>query len=114
MLLFVCRMMALEVQINTILDTCKKTSTLESFPLLTKALRAPSYLFKAAFMIWKLIKAGIKMVSAIQSVKALGTQKLGQVRFRKDIMTETLETDLLLLHHGVVPNFQITRLLGCE
>ena len=65
-------------------------------------------------MIWKLRKAGIKMVSGVQTIEALGTQKLEQVRFRKGSMTETLGADLLLLHHGVVPNVQITRLLGCE
>ena len=114
MLLIACRMLDAGVRISAILDTGNKTSTLESLPLLPKALRTPSYLFKGASMIWKLRKAGIKMVSGIQAVEALGTQKIEQVRFRKGSMTETLGAGLLLLHHGVVPNVQITRLLGCE
>jgi len=114
MLLIACRMLDTGVSIGAILDIGKRTSIFESLALLPKALRGSSYLFKGISMIWKLRKAGVRIVTGIQSIEAIGTEKLEQVRFTKGIKSETLKSDLLLLHHGVVPNVQMTRLLGCE
>lgn len=114
MLLIACRMLEAGVIIKAILDIGNRNSPLESLALIPRALRMPSYLFKGVSMIWKLRKAGIRIIKGIQSIEAIGKEKLEHVRFIKGIKSETLKSDLLLLHHGVVPNVQMTRLLGCE
>jgi len=108
------RLLAEGVVISALLDTTPKKALLKAIPYLPAALRAPQYLFKGAGMLLKLKWAGIPVHTGIEYIKAEGKNRLERVRFKSKGRTQTTAADLLLLHHGLVPNFQITSLLGCE
>lgn len=108
------RLMAEGVEISALLDTNPKKALLKAIPHLPAALRAPQYLMKGAGMLLKLKSARIPVYTGIEHILADGKDKLERVRFKSNGRLHTIETELLLLHHGLVPNVQITRLLGCE
>jgi len=114
LLLIANRLLAEGVEISAILDTNPNKALLKAIPHLPAALRAPEYLIKGAGMLLKLKSTRIPVFSNIEDIKAEGRDRLEQVRFKSNGRLQTIETDLLLLHHGLVPNVQITRLLGCE
>lgn len=114
LLLIANRLLAEGVEISALLDTNPKTALLKAIPYLPAALRAPEYLIKGGGMLLKLKRARIPVFSGIEDIKAEGKDRLEQVRFKSNGRLQTIKTNLLLLHHGLVPNVQITRVLGCE
>lgn len=114
LLLIANRLIAEGVEISALLDTTPKKALLKAIPHLPAALRAPEYLIKGAGMLLKLKSARIPVFTGIEYIKAEGKDRLERVRFKSNGRLQAIETDLLLLHHGMVPNVQITRLLGCE
>lgn len=114
LLLTANRLLDQGVEISAILDTNPRIAIFKAAPYLPAALRAPEYLMKGAAMLLKLKRARIPVFSGIDEIKAEGKDRLERVRFKSNGRLLTTETDLLLLHHGLVPNVQITRLLGCD
>ena len=66
-------------------------------------------------MLWQMFTSGAKVHLGVTGIVAQGEAHLQKVQFQQGSATwKELPADLLLLHHGVVPNIQITRQLGCE
>jgi NADPH-dependent 2,4-dienoyl-CoA reductase/sulfur reductase-like enzyme len=78
------------------------------------ALRAPGYLFKGMRMLAKLRAAGVCRHVATGPVRVLGAERAEAVEFQGRGGVQRLAADLVLLHHGVIPNVQLTRMLRLE
>ena len=113
LLLVACRLLDAGVRITALLDTNQHYALFKALPYLPKALRGFNYLKKGASLLWKIRNAGIPIYTGVESLEALGNPTLKQVRFKKGENSTELPAEMLLLHHGVVPNIQITRQLGC-
>jgi NADPH-dependent 2,4-dienoyl-CoA reductase/sulfur reductase-like enzyme len=114
LLLIACRLLDAGVKIGAFLDTNPASSLWKALPHLPQALRGMGYLTKGLGMLWKLHTSGVPVYQGVDAIEAQGEQQLEQVRFRRGGEWRTVPADLLLLHHGVVPNVQISRQLGCE
>ena len=114
LLLITCRLLDAGVKITALLDTNRRLALLKALPYLPKALRSIGYLTKGMAMLHKIRSAGIQIYSGINGIEALGNSKFEKVRFKIGERTLEKSSGMLLLHNGVVPNLQITRLLGCE
>jgi NADPH-dependent 2,4-dienoyl-CoA reductase/sulfur reductase-like enzyme len=114
LLLVACQMLDAGVSIAGIVETSPLINRWRSLRHLPSALGAPKYLAKGARMLWRLKRAGIPMFTAATSLRAEGTEKVEGVKFRVEGMEHRLEADMVLLHHGVVPNTQLTRLLRVD
>jgi thioredoxin reductase/bacterioferritin-associated ferredoxin len=113
LLLIANRLLDAGVKISALLDTKPKKAFFKALPYLPAALRTSGYLLKGAGMILKLRASKVPIYSCIENIKAEGEEGLNQVRFKTNGQWRTIMTGLLLLHQGLVPNVQLSRLLGC-
>ncbi len=75
------------------------------------ALRGWRYLLKGAGLLAQIKRAGVKRYTGACDIALQGQDRVTAVRFVCGGKTHQIETDLALLHMGVVPNTQISRLL---
>ncbi|WP_431282522.1 NAD(P)/FAD-dependent oxidoreductase [Humitalea sp. 24SJ18S-53] len=80
---------------------------------LPRALGAADYLLRGAGMMARLRASGIPVHHAVEGLEALGQERLTRLRFRSDGATQEIETGLLAIHDGVVPDVQAAMALGC-
>lgn len=114
LLLVACRLLENGVQIAAILDTRQFGDYIRAIPFLPKALQAPHYLLKGLKMRAMILGRRVPYFNAVRNLRANGTDHVKSVSFTSGGKNRTIETGLLLLHDGVVPNTQITRQLECE
>ncbi len=86
-------------------------SALRHFGGLLRGYRA---LLKGLGLMWKLKRAGVKRYVGAKDLKITGAAEATGVSFALGGGLQELSGDAVLLHAGVVPNTQITRLLELE
>jgi len=103
---------ALGVTIDALLDTAPAENW-------RRALRhAPGFL--ASRYAWKglglLLKAlaTTRVIRGVEAVSAIGDRRLSAVSYRKGAVERTIPANALLLHHGVVPQINLTWSTGAE
>ena len=101
------------VDLAAVLETVGAAAKLAALRYLPRALGAPQYLLKGMGLMAAVRRAGVRHVTGIEGLRALGGERVGGVGYLKDGSWRDLDCDLLLLHQGVIPNLQITRALGC-
>jgi thioredoxin reductase/bacterioferritin-associated ferredoxin len=99
---------------KAIVETVPAGRLLKAARHLPRALKAFSYLRKGLSMKRRLNKAGVPFYSDASQVAIEGTIAVEAVRFTSKGKQHRLVTTGVGLHQGVIPNQQITRLLGCE
>jgi NADPH-dependent 2,4-dienoyl-CoA reductase/sulfur reductase-like enzyme len=100
------------VKIAGLLDTTAHYRA--AMPLLPGLLAMPAYLRKGLGLLQAIRAAGIVQHKRITGLRARGKDQLQAVEYEQQGRWQTLEADVLLLHQGVVPNVQISRVAGCE
>ena len=78
------------------------------------ALGAPSYLVKGLAMLRRLRASGVPMFKYASEPSVEGEAGVRSVSFRSGGRRQCIDADVVLLHHGVVPNIQVSRLLRVE
>jgi NADPH-dependent 2,4-dienoyl-CoA reductase/sulfur reductase-like enzyme len=73
------------------------------------ALRGWPYLAKGAGLLARIMTARVKRFTGVRDVSLIGEDSVTSVRFTYNGKTHEIPTDTVLLHHGVVPNTQISR-----
>ncbi len=101
------------VDIKAILDVTPLSNHLFALPKLPKALLAHHYLTKGLAYQKDLRKAGITTKIGVSDLKADGEDILQSVSYRHLGRKQTIETDLLLTHFGVIPHIWLTQSAGC-
>lgn len=104
----------LGVKIQAVLDTTPGDNLLSALPLLPGALRRSDYLLKGVGMLLSLKKSRIKYYRKVTAYQAHGRGKLERVSFTAAGKEFQLETNMLLVHEGVVSRCDFSRLLGLQ
>lgn len=99
---------------RAILETVPMRAYLRALRHLPGALRGAGYLAKGLRLQRKIRAAGVPMFRDVRDISLEGNSKLERVRFSVGGHVQHIDTGTVALHHGVVPNQQITRLMRCE
>lgn len=78
------------------------------------ALRGWRYLLKGAALLARITRAGVKRYSAAHEIVLAGTNELQAVQFTVGKKRHEIRCEQALLHMGVVPNTQMSRLLRLD
>ena len=100
--------------IQALLDTTPTANYRRAAHLLPKALLQPGSIAKGLRMMAAIRRSGMRHVKNVTRLRAEGRDQVAAVVFEANGKEERLETDLLLLHQGVVPNIQISQALRCD
>lgn len=114
LLLVACQLLDAGVSLAGIVETTPLANRWRALRHLPAALGAPAYLAKGMRMLWRLRRAGVPMFSAATSLRVEGSERVQALVFTADGIEIRLTADIVLLHHGVVPNTQLSRLLRVD
>ncbi len=81
---------------------------------LAGALRAGSYLLRGMRMMGAIRAAGVPFYTAASELCVEGNGSAAALSFERRGRRHRLDADIIALHQGIVPNQQLTRLLGCD
>ena len=113
-LLVACRLIDNGVKIAAMIDTTPFGNYLKAIPFFPQALRAAGYLSKGLAMRWKIQKADFPIFLNAKNLAIQGTDSAEEIHFDSIGGSQKIQAKSFLLHEGVVPNIQFTRLLECE
>lgn len=113
MLLIAWQYLQAGVRIRALLDTTPRGRLFKALRYLPRALAASDYLFKGLRLMTSIRHAGIDCFKAVEELHADGDERLQSVSFSAGGKRHRIETGLLLLHQGVIPNLHITQAAGC-
>ncbi|MFT4267769.1 MAG: NAD(P)/FAD-dependent oxidoreductase [Xenophilus sp.] len=114
LLLVACQLLKAGARVAAIVDTSPASNRARARPHALSALRAPGMLAKGLRMLWQLRQAGVPYFKHAESVHFEASddqQRVETVSFTSQGSRHRLRADVVLLHHGLVPNTQIARLL---
>lgn len=114
LLLVACQLLDAGVQVAAIVQTAPAENKQKAMEHFAGALAAPAYLIKGLKMLWRLRRAKVQMVSAATDVRIAGDVRAEAVSFIADGRVQKVAADVVLLHHGVVPNTQLSRQLRVD
>jgi len=114
LLLVAQQLLAAGVEIAGLLHTGRRGAHACALPHLPRALRATAELVQGASWLASLRVAGVPRwrVEAPPRIEARGEQR--SIGFLARGKSQEILADTVLLHHGVIPNTQLTRLLRLE
>lgn len=107
------------VDIRAVLDTTTRSDWLMSAPLLLRALTHVAswkMLRKGAGMMLRLRRAGVERIRGVRQIalRAGPLARLAAIEFVAGGTAGRIDTSVVLLHQGVVPNTQFSRLMNAE
>ncbi len=111
LLLVAVQLLDAGAEVAGLVETAPARNRWDALPHLPAALGAPSYLAKGMRMIRQLRKARVPWYAAATAPRVEGSDFAEALSFTADGRQHRLAADVVLLHHGVVPNTQISRLL---
>ncbi|MEX2630316.1 MAG: NAD(P)/FAD-dependent oxidoreductase [Tistlia sp.] len=98
---------------RAVVETVPRGRLLEAARHLPAALGAPGYLAKGLRMIRALRRAGVPLHRHATDLVIEGREQAEALSFTAGGRRHRIESGLVALHQGVVPNQQVTRLLRC-
>jgi NADPH-dependent 2,4-dienoyl-CoA reductase/sulfur reductase-like enzyme len=113
LLLLASQYLAFGVRPAAIVETVPRGRLLAALPHLLSAMRAPEYLRKGQAMLRAIRAAGFPVHKAASGLMVEGDGKAEALVFQSGGRSHRVEAEIVALHQGVVPNQQVTRLLGC-
>ena len=106
------------VQVRAVLEMAPFANLGRAAPRLPLALTAGNYLFRGMRYTLDLKKAGVPVLYWVSDLRAEGADSVEAVSYRNNAAwrrrRETVSTDCLLMHFGVIPRVSLTREAGCE
>jgi thioredoxin reductase len=96
------------IRVGAILDTTSARDYLQAIPDLGSAIRGWRYLKKGIALISEIKKEKIPFHRGVRDLKLSGDSHVSSVEFQCRGTTERIDTNLVFLHQGVVPNTQFT------
>ncbi len=104
----------LGVRVAAVLETTPREQRWRALPHLPAAFYAGGYLRKGMSMLRALRGAAVRHVRGVEGLRAVGTDRVERVEYRVQGRTAHIDTGLLLLHQGVVPDVNLARAIGCQ
>jgi len=114
LLLVIGHLVSQGVEISAVLDTTPKENLRSSLPMLPRALRRTDYLLKGVGMLLKLKRSGVKYYKNVIEYRAIGSDHLKSVSFLAGDKKHQVESELLLVHEGIVPRCDFSQLLDLK
>lgn len=106
------------ISVKAVLDLSPTANLWHAVPHLLKALRAGDYLRRGLKYIVDLQAGGVPIYYGVSRLRANGREQLESVEYGWDRIgksrRETICTDSLLIHFGVIPRTHLTQAAGCE
>ena len=99
---------------KALVETQTRQNLVDALPHFIGALRDWKQLVKGVRMIATLRWAGVQRYQAATDIAIDGIDSAQAVCFRAGCKEHRIETDMILVHQGVVPNTQISRSLGLD
>ncbi|KAA0983025.1 FAD-binding protein [Pseudomonas sp. ANT_J12] len=112
--LFAWQLIRAGSSVAAILDTTPRANRFPALRYLFSALRAPGYLFKGIGLLKTIRGSAIPHIHHVEALTAQGQGAVESVRYTVGGREAHIDSDLLLVHQGVIPNVQLTRSLGCK
>ena len=100
--------------VAAVLETTPLANYLRAAPLLPAGLSVPGYLTKGLTLMAGLRRAGVPWLAGVEDLRADGENRIESVSCRKGGRRRRIRTDHLFLHHGVVPDINLTASIGCR
>ena len=117
LLLLAWQYMRAGVKVRAVLEMAPFANLLRAAPRLPLALTAGDYLFRGMRYTIDLKKAGVPIHYWVSDLEVEGTDLVEAVSYRNNAAwrrrRETISTDCLLTHFGVIPRLNLTRGAGC-
>ncbi|MCZ6883419.1 MAG: NAD(P)/FAD-dependent oxidoreductase [Gammaproteobacteria bacterium] len=114
MLLLAWQYLRAGVNIHAILDTTPKGNLFRALRYLPRALAAGNDLWKGLRMMLSIATARVPYYHCVSELRAEGDNQLQAVSFSAAGRHHRIDTDLLLLHQGLIPGLHILQAAGCE
>lgn len=111
LLLVACQLLDAGATIAGIVETSPTGNRWAALPHMMGALATPAYLTKGLSMIWRLRKARIPWFTHASHLAVEGNDRVEGISFNVDNKRQRIDASVVLLHHGVVPNTQLSRLM---
>jgi len=113
--LYTAQILEAGVKPRAVLDFSTRSPRIENIPFALSALvNAPKYVLKGLYLRNKIKRRKIPHYYGVDSLSALGEELLTSVEFKTNGASKSFNTDLLLVHDGVVPNTHVSMAAGCE
>jgi NADPH-dependent 2,4-dienoyl-CoA reductase/sulfur reductase-like enzyme len=100
--------------LSAVLDTTPRGNYLNAIKTMAGVLGSISQLRKGRRWIAETRQAGVKFISWVGHLEALGDDRLEAVGYTAGGRRHRIDTGLLLLHQGVVPNGQLAMSIDCR
>jgi NADPH-dependent 2,4-dienoyl-CoA reductase/sulfur reductase-like enzyme len=100
--------------VAAVVETAPAANRQAALRHLPAALRAPGTLLKGLAMLKRLRRARVPWFRQATGLAVLGSQRAEALSFQADGRSQRIDADTVLLHHGVVPNTQLSRLLRVD
>jgi len=110
--LLAAQILRLGGRVDRILDTTERRNYLAALPHAFAFLTSPFFAKGLALM--REVRAKVPVVSGLSELAAAGDGQLASVSYVAGGRRETILSDLLLLHQGVVPNVNLAMAAGIE
>ncbi|MBL8311483.1 MAG: FAD-dependent oxidoreductase [Burkholderiales bacterium] len=114
LLLVACQLLEAGVELAGLVETAPAANRRTALRHLPAALHAPSYFAKGLRMIVRLRRAGVPWYTGATELEVTGTDRATGLAFDVGGRRLHLAANTVLLHHGVIPNTQLSRLLRVD
>jgi NADPH-dependent 2,4-dienoyl-CoA reductase/sulfur reductase-like enzyme len=114
LLLVACQLLDAGATLAGIVETSPAANRWAALSHLPAALGAPVTLMKGLRMVQRLRAAGVPWFTGATQLVVQGQERAEALCFAAGGRAHRLDSSVVLLHHGVVPNTQLTRLLRVE
>jgi NADPH-dependent 2,4-dienoyl-CoA reductase/sulfur reductase-like enzyme len=112
LLLLAAQYLRAGTEIAALLDMTPRANALRALPQLPSALGAFGTLAKGLGLKREISRAGLRVVKGVTGLRALGETRLEAVAYEAGGGAQRLDSELLLVHFGVIPDSNATRSLG--
>ncbi|MDJ0570096.1 MAG: FAD/NAD(P)-binding oxidoreductase [Pleurocapsa sp. MO_192.B19] len=106
------------VKVKAVLELSPGTNLWRAAPYLPGALVAGDYISRGLKYTLDLNKGGVPIYYGVSRLQARGNDRIEAVEYGWDILgsdrRETIITDSLLVHFGVIPRTNLTKAAGCQ
>lgn len=102
------------VPVRAILDTAESGNLWRALPHLPKAVGKLGELLKGQGWINQIKKSGTEIIKGVSSLEMVGGESVTAVEFLARGALQSIETDTVYLHQGVVPNVNLSMATGCK
>ena len=114
LLLVASQLLSAGAEVAGLVETSPAGNRWDAARHLPAALKAWGYLAKGASMVRHLRSARVPWFKEATELRIEGVERARALAFTSKGQKHTLDADLVLVHHGVVPNTQLSRMLRLE